>query len=66
MNRELARRYAVYVAGLSLLFAMDRPPFLAYLLARTAIETQVTRVAADLGLVVLGILPRRAKNPRTP
>ena len=55
MNRELARRYAVYVAGLSLLFAMDRPPFLAYLLARTAIETQVTRVAADLGLVVLGI-----------
>lgn len=56
MNRELARRYAVYVAGLSLLFAMDRPPFLAYLLARTVIETQVTRVAADLGLVALGTM----------
>lgn len=55
MNRELARRYAVYIVGLSLLFAMDRPPFLAYLLARTAIETQVTRVTADLTLVAFGI-----------
>ena len=56
MSKELTRRYAVYVIGLSLLFAMDRPPFLAFLLTQSAEYAQLARSMADAGLAIFGLV----------
>ena len=56
LNREITRRYAVYIVGLSLLLAMDRPPFLGYLFAQPSTMTLLARTANDAGLVAFGVL----------
>lgn len=56
MSRERLRHYAVFAAGLALLFALERPPFLGIFLTNDLPYAIFARAGIEVSLILAGLI----------